>query len=49
MADAAPELDVLIVPSLILEGESAMLSWEARNADRVMINNNIGLVDSRAE
>ena len=45
MADAAPELDVLIVPSLILEGESAMLSWEARNSDRVMINNNIGLVE----
>ena len=43
--EPAPELDVLIVPSLILEGESAMLSWEARNSDRVIINNNIGLVD----
>ena len=46
MAHPAPELDVLIVPSLIQEGESAMLSWEARNSDRVVINNNIGLVDS---
>ncbi len=45
MAGPAPELDVLIVPSLILEGESAMLSWEARNTDRVIINNNIGLVE----
>ncbi len=45
MPGPAPELDVLIVPSLILEGESAMLSWEARNSDRVIINNNIGLVD----
>ncbi len=45
MAGPAPELDVLIVPSLILEGESAMLSWEARNSDRVSINNNIGLVE----
>ncbi|MCH8321178.1 MAG: OmpA family protein [Acidobacteria bacterium] len=45
MAGPAPELDVLIVPSLILEGESAMLSWEARNSDRVIINNNIGLVE----
>ena len=43
--EPAPELDVLIVPSLILEGESAILSWEARNSDRVIINNNIGLVD----
>ncbi len=41
----APELDVLIVPTLIQEGESAMLSWEARNSDRVIISNNIGLVD----
>ncbi len=41
----APELDVLIVPSLIQEGESAILSWEARNSDRVIISNNIGLVD----
>jgi len=46
MARPAPELDVLIVPSLVQEGESAMLSWEARNSDRVIINNNIGLVDS---
>lgn len=45
MDSPAPELDLLIVPSLILEGESAMLSWEARNSDRVIINNNIGLVE----
>ncbi len=45
MAGPAPELEVLITPSLILEGESAMLSWEARNSDRVIINNNIGVVE----
>lgn len=39
-----PELDVRIEPSAIRSGESALLSWEAENAEQVSINQNIGSV-----
>lgn len=39
-----PELSVLVEPSVIRKGESALLSWEARNADQVFVNHNIGAV-----
>ena len=41
-AGPAPELEVMIVPPLIRQGESAMLNWEALNADRVIISPQIG-------
>ncbi len=40
----APQLDVLLEPSTVQPGQSAMLSWEARNADQVVIDHNIGPV-----
>lgn len=43
-AGPAPELEVMIVPPLIREGESAMLIWEALNTDRVIITPQIGSV-----
>ncbi len=43
---APPELEVRIEPELIREGESALLTWEATNADRVMIDHNIGPVET---
>ncbi len=42
----APELDLLIEPSSIGPGESALLSWSARNADRVVIEPAIGPVET---
>ena len=44
MGTSPPELDVGVEPSAIQEGESALLSWEVRNADQVSISENIGLV-----
>lgn len=41
-----PELEVSIEPSVIRPGESALLRWEAGNADRVLINHNIGEVET---
>lgn len=41
----APELDVLIEPAVIGPGESALLSWTARNAETVVIEPAIGPVD----
>ncbi len=43
-AGPAPELEVMIVPPLIREGESAMLNWEAQYAERVIISPQIGSV-----
>ncbi len=43
-AGPAPQLEVMIVPPLIREGESAMLNWEAQNADSVIISPQIGIV-----
>ena len=41
-----PKLEVSIEPSVIRPGESALLLWEAENADRVLINHNIGEVET---
>ena len=41
-----PELQLSIEPSLIRPGEAALLLWEAGNADRVLINHNIGEVET---
>ena len=41
-----PQLEVLIEPSTIQRGESALLRWEAQNADRVRIDHNIGVVEA---
>lgn len=43
-AAPAPELDVRLEPSAVQPGQSAMLSWESRNADLVVIDHNIGPV-----
>ena len=43
---APPELEVRIEPELIRQGESALLTWEATNADRVVIDHNIGAVET---
>ncbi|MDA2928649.1 OmpA family protein [Acidobacteria bacterium AH-259-O06] len=42
----APELEVLIEPSVIRQGDSALLRWEAQNADHVLISHNIGVVET---
>jgi peptidoglycan-associated lipoprotein len=42
---APPELQARIEPELIRQGESALLTWEATNADRVVIDHNIGSVE----
>lgn len=42
---APPELELRIEPQKIRPGESALLTWMARNADRVLIDHNIGVVD----
>lgn len=41
---APPKLEVHVEPSAIRKGESALLSWEARDAHQVSINQNIGSV-----
>jgi len=41
-----PELEARIEPELIRQGESALLTWEATNADRVVIDHNIGSVET---
>lgn len=41
-----PELEINVEPSIIRAGEPALLVWEARNADRVIINHNIGEVET---
>ena len=41
---SSPELEVRIEPSIIQSGESALLSWETRNTDQVLISRNIGSV-----
>ncbi len=43
---APPELEARIEPELIRRGESALLTWEATNADRVVIDHNIGSVET---
>ena len=43
---ATPTLDVQIAPPAIEKGESAVLMWEARHADQVTIDHNIGAVDT---
>ena len=40
----APELEIFLEPSLVRPGESAMLRWESRNADRVVITPDVGPV-----
>lgn len=45
-AVAPPALEARIEPELIREGESALLTWEATNADRVVIDHNIGSVET---
>ena len=40
-----PELEITIEPSVIWPGEFALLRWEAKNADRVLIDHNIGVVE----
>jgi outer membrane protein OmpA-like peptidoglycan-associated protein/predicted small lipoprotein YifL len=40
-----PELDLRIEPERIAKGESALLTWESRNAERVRIEPAIGRVD----
>ncbi len=45
-AVAPPELRVRIEPELIRRGESALLTWEATNTDRVLIDHNIGSVET---
>ena len=42
---APPELDARAEPSTIKPGESAVLIWEARNANSVVIGPNVGEVD----
>ncbi len=39
-----PELDLLVEPPIVQRGESAMLSWESRNAERIVIDHDIGPV-----
>lgn len=41
-----PKLEAHIEPPLIRVGESALLTWKATNADRVVINHNIGPVET---
>ncbi|MEE8350222.1 MAG: OmpA family protein [Acidobacteriota bacterium] len=41
-----PDLEVRIEPDVIQQGESALLTWEATNADRVVIDHNIGSVET---
>ena len=41
-----PELELRVEPSAIQKGESALLTWQARYADRVIIDHNIGTVDA---
>lgn len=43
---AAPELEAFIEPTVVRRGDSALLRWEARNADRVVINHGIGPVET---
>ncbi len=42
-----PELEVHVEPSMVAPGEAALLSWDSRNADRVLIDHNIGAVETR--
>lgn len=42
----APELSLRIEPPVIHPGESALLTWESRNADRVVIEPAIGAVET---
>ncbi len=39
-----PELDLLVEPPVVQRGESAVLSWESRNTDRIVIDHDIGPV-----
>ncbi len=39
-----PELDLLVEPPVVQRGESAVLSWQSRNADRIVIDHDIGPV-----
>ncbi len=41
-AYSAPQIEALIEPALVGEGESAILRWTASEADRVEIDHNIG-------
>ena len=43
-AHPAPQIEALIEPALVGEGESAILRWTATEADRVEIDHNIGPV-----
>lgn len=40
----APELDLRVEPPRVAPGESAVIAWETRHADRVVIDHNIGSV-----
>jgi peptidoglycan-associated lipoprotein len=41
-----PELELTVEPSVIEKGDSALLQWQARNADHVLISHNIGTVEA---
>lgn len=42
----APALEIAIEPSSVRKGEAALLTWQAQNAERVVINQNIGSVST---
>ena len=41
-----PTLDIRIEPPSIKRGESALLIWQAQHSDRVIIDHNVGAVDT---
>ncbi len=41
-----PELELRVEPSAIQKGDSALLTWQARYANSVIIDHNIGTVDA---
>lgn len=42
VAAAVPELQLQIEPTTVVTGEAALLTWEAKNAERVTISHDIG-------
>ena len=45
-AVSPPRLEVSIEPAVIQQGDSALLQWEAADADHVVISHNIGKVET---
>ena len=44
---AKPEVNISAEPSIIFDEEAATITWSSRNADSLVIDNNIGNVDTK--